>query len=349
MTRPETPLLCTNGHPLPPATSTCARCGAAVSETTGRRPWGSSKWWAPPPIATPRPWYPPGSSPYPPPGSVGGRATNALAVVAMVLGILWIWWVGSILALVFGYIALRQIRAGNQSGRRMALAGIVLGWFGVAAAILALIGAAAAAGGHRSASSTHPLPPISSSPLPSSSTSPRVSASTAPTLSPARTSVSTPIRADGVLRSRIVPPPLGFSLSQRVEADNGTITSADFDQYFSNPDAAASLHYLTGYELSYDNNQTRDSIQITLLQFATPAEASTFKSGFSAGGPTTSKVDPAIPGADDYDATAADAGTYDHGVIATKGAEVFVIDYFDGTAPPVPLLANLARQQYASL
>jgi hypothetical protein len=231
----------------------------------------------------------------------------------------------------------------------MAVAGIVLGWVGVAVAIVALVGAVVAAGDHRSAMSTHPLSPRSSSALPSSSTSPGVSSSTAPTLPSAPTSVSTPIRANAALGSRIVPPPLGFSLSQRVEADNGTITSADFDQYFSNPDAAASLHCLTGYELTYDNNQTRDSILITLLQFATPADASTFKSGFSAGGPTTSKADPVIPGADDYDATATDAGTYDHGVIATKGAEVFVIEYFDGTAPAVPLVATLARQQYASL
>ena len=36
-------------------------------------------------------------------------------------------------------------------------------------------------------------------------------------------------------------------------------------------------------------------------------------------------------------------------MIATKGAEVFVIDYFDGTAPPVPLVETLARLQYATL
>ena len=51
----------------------------------------------------------------------------------MVLGILWIWWIGSILALVFGYVAKGQIdrSAGRQSGRGMAIAGIVLGWIGV--------------------------------------------------------------------------------------------------------------------------------------------------------------------------------------------------------------------------
>jgi hypothetical protein len=60
--------------------------------------------------------------------------TNGMAVASMVLGILWIWWVGSILALVFGYMARKQIKeaAGTQSGNGMATAGIVLGWIGVA-------------------------------------------------------------------------------------------------------------------------------------------------------------------------------------------------------------------------
>ena len=267
----------------------------------------------------------------------------------MVLGVLWIWWVGSILALVFGYIALRQIRASNQSGRGMAIAGIVLGWVGAAVGIVALIGACVTAGDHRSVSSAQSAPPISSSPLPFSSTSPGGSTPAAPAAPTAPTTASPPVRPDRTLKSRIVPPPVGFSLSQRVEADNRSMTGADFDQFVSNPNAAASLHYVTGYELTYDNNQTRDSIQITLLQFTTPADASTFQSGFSIGGPSSSKAVPAIPGADDYDATAAEAGTYDHGVIATKGAEVFVIDYFDGTAPPVPLAETLARLQYATL
>ena len=51
----------------------------------------------------------------------------------MVLGILWLYWIGSILALVFGYVAKGQIdrSAGRQTGRGMAIAGIVLGWIGV--------------------------------------------------------------------------------------------------------------------------------------------------------------------------------------------------------------------------
>lgn len=50
------------------------------------------------------------------------------------LGIIWIYWIGSVLALVFGYIAKRRIdeSGGRETGRGLAVAGIVLGWIGVA-------------------------------------------------------------------------------------------------------------------------------------------------------------------------------------------------------------------------
>lgn len=93
----------------------------------------------PPPLApaypqlpyTPQfpPQFPPQYHPYPP----QPMRTNGLAIASMVLGILWIYWLGSILALVFGYVAKRQIAEsqGTQSGSGMATAGIVLGWIGV--------------------------------------------------------------------------------------------------------------------------------------------------------------------------------------------------------------------------
>jgi hypothetical protein len=66
------------------------------------------------------------------------NSTNGMAIASLVLGILWLWWLGSILALIFGYAAKNQIdrSGGQQSGRGMAIAGIVLGWIGVG--ILAL-------------------------------------------------------------------------------------------------------------------------------------------------------------------------------------------------------------------
>jgi hypothetical protein len=67
------------------------------------------------------------------------QSTNGLAVASLVLGILWLYWIGSILALIFGYVAKSQIdrSQGRQSGRGMAVAGIVLGWVGVG--ILSLV------------------------------------------------------------------------------------------------------------------------------------------------------------------------------------------------------------------
>lgn len=73
---------------------------------------------------------------------------NGMALTSMILGILWLYWLGSILALVFGYRAKREIRESNgaETGDGMATAGIVLGWVGVGTllvgGVLLLIGLA---------------------------------------------------------------------------------------------------------------------------------------------------------------------------------------------------------------
>jgi hypothetical protein len=86
---------------------------------------------APPQGGYPQPFgqqygQPYGGYPYAPP-----RTTNGFAIASMVLGILWLYWFGSILALVFGYVAQSQIRERGEAGGGMATAGIVLGWIGV--------------------------------------------------------------------------------------------------------------------------------------------------------------------------------------------------------------------------
>ena len=85
---------------------------------------------------------PQGWGQYPPQGWPGAypqlqyRTTNGLAIASLVLGIMWIYWLGSILALVLGYVARKQIRERNQAGGGMATAGIVLGWIGVGTLLL---------------------------------------------------------------------------------------------------------------------------------------------------------------------------------------------------------------------
>jgi hypothetical protein len=68
-------------------------------------------------------------------------STNGMAIASLVLGIVFMCGIGSILALIFGYMARSQIdeSGGTQSGRGMAIAGIVLGWIGVGLAILYLL------------------------------------------------------------------------------------------------------------------------------------------------------------------------------------------------------------------
>jgi hypothetical protein len=67
--------------------------------------------------------------------------TNGLAIASMVLGILGGYGVTAILALVFGYRARREIdeSGGTQTGRGFAIAGIVLGWVGIALFIVGII------------------------------------------------------------------------------------------------------------------------------------------------------------------------------------------------------------------
>ena len=124
------------------------------------------------------------------------------------------------------------------------------------------------------------------------------------------------------------------------------MSAADFNQYWGDP---ASLHFVRGYDVTYDSNDASDSIEVTLFQFATPADAAAFKASYEPGVPVKSKADSVIPGADDYDSTTADLGIYTRGVIATKGNRAFVITGTTNSADPVPVVQTMARQQYAAL
>jgi Domain of unknown function (DUF4190) len=74
---------------------------------------------------------------------VAGR--NTFAVTALVLGVLWLGGVGSLLAVIFGHLALGQIAAsqGWQEGRGLAIAGLLLGYLGLALAVVSLVSGAA--------------------------------------------------------------------------------------------------------------------------------------------------------------------------------------------------------------
>jgi hypothetical protein len=85
--------------------------------------------------ASPPPNPPAHQAPFSQPPQPGGSAVpspiNRLAIASLVFGILWLFWLGSILALIFGYLARKQIRERGEGGENLALAGIVLGWVGI--------------------------------------------------------------------------------------------------------------------------------------------------------------------------------------------------------------------------
>jgi hypothetical protein len=101
---------------------------------------GQPGYGAPPPGYGP-PQYGYGVQPY------VAKKTNGFAVASLILGALWLYWLGSILALIFGYIAKSQIEksGGMQDGRGLAIAGIVLGWIGVAVLAITVVAVLAGA------------------------------------------------------------------------------------------------------------------------------------------------------------------------------------------------------------
>ena len=76
--------------------------------------------------------------------------TNRLAIGSMVLGILWIVWIGSIAAVALGHVSLNRIdrSQGTEKGRAFAITGLVLGYvmLGVGALILLWFAAMAVLG-----------------------------------------------------------------------------------------------------------------------------------------------------------------------------------------------------------
>jgi hypothetical protein len=87
-------------------------------------------WAAPPPFATA--------------GPPRVDKFNGFAIASLVLAIVWLCGLGTILGLVFGFVALSQIKQTGERGRALAISGIVLSFatmllFVVGALLLALI------------------------------------------------------------------------------------------------------------------------------------------------------------------------------------------------------------------
>lgn len=94
--------------------------------------------------------------------------TNALAVAALVLGIVWLAGLGALLAIIFGAIALRQIKHTRESGRGLAVAGLTLGAVGIvvpAVLVAAVIAASNSSNPDRTFGRPLPIPSASAQPV----------------------------------------------------------------------------------------------------------------------------------------------------------------------------------------
>lgn len=113
-----------------------------MSESETQDPWNSvpRQDSAVPPAQPPGYGYPAPGQPgygYPAPGQPGAyygyaplaaRKTNSMAIAALVCGICgFVYLVPAILGIIFGIIALRQIKRESTDGRGMAIAGIITG------------------------------------------------------------------------------------------------------------------------------------------------------------------------------------------------------------------------------
>ena len=68
------------------------------------------------------------------PGGEEAGETNGFAIASLFVGIIWLFGLGSVAAIALGYLGMKQIEAsaGHQSGRAIAIAGIVIGIVGLA-------------------------------------------------------------------------------------------------------------------------------------------------------------------------------------------------------------------------
>jgi Domain of unknown function (DUF4190) len=162
--------VCANGHPVTTVDASCPLCGARrATGTEPGAAWPGAGGGYPDANGFPPPagshggdgYAPPaglqGGDGYAPPcgsGQAQGAAgyqtqaagypaggywqpayqparTNVLAIVSLVAGILWFFWLGSVVALVCGVLALGQIRTRGEAGRGIAIGGIVLACIGL--------------------------------------------------------------------------------------------------------------------------------------------------------------------------------------------------------------------------
>jgi Domain of unknown function (DUF4190) len=72
------------------------------------------------------------------------KGTNGMAVASFTLSLLWIFGLGSLLAVIFAVVGRKQIRTNGQGGDGLAIAGLIIGIIGLVGVATIIILAIAA-------------------------------------------------------------------------------------------------------------------------------------------------------------------------------------------------------------
>ena len=182
------------------------------------------------------------------------------------------------------------------------------------------------------------------------------SGSTATTTSkapPTTTGTSTTVAA--ATTSKVVPAPIGYAVETQ-GTTNGPITAPAFDKAVGTG-SAASYHFTDGYDVTYANTATDESIEVTLFTFETPADASAFLGAVVQVAPAASLAPKwttllSLPGSTVLTSTKAGSdGFYVTDVMAQKYNHVMVLEYANDSPPNgmPPALASAVHAQYHKL
>lgn len=124
------------GYGAPPAYGTPAAPyggGAAPGGYDGAAVYGNASAYGAAPVYGQSPAYGYG---------YGAAKTNSMAVVALIAsiaGLTLVPIIGSIVGVITGHIALRQVRTSGEQGRGMALAGTIMGWVGIGFLVIGVL------------------------------------------------------------------------------------------------------------------------------------------------------------------------------------------------------------------
>jgi hypothetical protein len=129
-----------------------------------------------------------------------------------------------------------------------------------------------------------------------------------------------------------------------------------FDEQAGQPGAAASFHFISGYDQAYDSVASSESIETLLFQFASEDGAAAFarvapQTGLVTELDHTQGTVQSIPGSTLVSSTKAGSdGLYVHQILAQKGTHFMAMEFATPTAGPLPkFVSDFATQQYAAL